>query len=89
MKVERLIEIMSDDNIGGELLFEAKDNALEGLQILNKYTEDSVLEGANHDVIYSIDIDKTIEGGITEEEVIKLRKLNWMLEDDFYFVCFV
>jgi len=89
MNEEKLIEIMSDDDIGGELLPESKDNALEGLEILNKFANKSVLEGASHDVIWSINIDEAIENGITEEDVFKLRRLNWMLEDDDYFACFV
>lgn len=31
------------------------DNAFQGLQILSKYT-DNLIQGAGHDVIYSVDV---------------------------------
>lgn len=56
------------------------DNAFQGLQILSKYT-DNLITGANHDIIYSEDIDKIVEK-ITEEDAIALAKLNWMINDE-------
>lgn len=35
------------------------------------------------------DIDDLIDASISEEDVIALRKLNWMIEDESYFACFV
>jgi hypothetical protein len=63
------------------------DNAYQGLQIIAKYTE-NLIQGADHDIIWSEGVDKLIEGGITEEEVIKLAKLNWMIEAG-YLACYV
>jgi len=63
------------------------DNAYQGLQIIAKYT-DKLIQGADHDKIYSEEIETLIEKGITEEDVIALRKLNWM-EEDGYLACFV
>jgi ferritin len=38
--------------------------------------------------IWSEDIDKLIEVGITEEDTLKLQTLNWHIEED-YLACFV
>lgn len=65
------------------------DNALQGLKIIEKYVPDKGIEGANHDIIYSVDVDELINGGITREDAKKLRCLNWMIEDDEYMACFV
>lgn len=63
------------------------DNAYQGLQILSKYT-DRLIQGAGHDIIYSVDIDEIIELGITREDIVELAKLNWMIEHE-YLACFV
>jgi len=86
MKEERMIEIFHDESI--KVNIEEGDNAYKGLKILSKYT-DQLITGASKDVIFSEDISKLIESGITEEECIELRSLNWMIEDDDYLACFV
>ena len=59
------------------------DNAFQGLEIIKKYFPDKrVISGSGHDKIYSVDIDELIESGITEEETIRLRKLNWMIDNE-------
>ena len=63
-------------------------NALQGLIIINKYLPKKGIEGANHDVIYSCEVEEIIEAGITESDVVQLRRLNWMTEDS-YLACFV
>jgi hypothetical protein len=89
MNRERLIEIMSNDDGDISAMRACKCTATEGLNILSKYTDKSVLTGANHDVIFSIDIDDALEAGLTEVEAIRLREINWMLEDEDFFACFV
>lgn len=64
------------------------DNAYQGFQIIAKYT-DNIVTAAEHDEIYSEDIDKLIEKGITKEDVTKLALLNWMIQDEEYLYCFV
>ena len=65
------------------------DNAFKGLLILSKYTN-NLIGAAEHDIIYSEDIDKLIEAGITEEDCIALRNLNWMIDGDCgCMACFV
>ena len=85
---ERFIELLSDDSFGNW----KGDNAFQGLQIIAKYIsaeENTLLVGANHDIIYSVDVDKLIEAGITEDDATAFRHLNWMVEDDSYLACFV
>lgn len=66
------------------------DNAMQGLVILSKYAQgEDVLVGADHDIIYSLNVSKTVEAGITEEDVHALLKLNWLIRDDTYWACFV
>ena len=65
------------------------DNAFQGLQILAKYTDKNIVCGANHDIIYSIDIESALDQ-LTEEDAVKLATLNWMIDDDGdCFACFV
>ena len=65
------------------------DNAFKGLQIISKYT-DNIIVGAEHDIIFSMDVDKAIAARITEDDVIELAKLNWMIDEyDEGFACFV
>jgi len=85
-----------------DLIFEDKnakwegDNAMQGLEILRKYLKPDkpqrLIQGANHDVIYSLDIDEVLEAGLTTEDAEKLASLNWMLGDSYWtesFACFV
>ena len=87
MKLEEFQKIMDDDTI--ETIFpKNKDNALMGLKIIEKYLPESGIEGAGHDIIYSVDVDKLIEAGITEEDAKKLKEINWMIQDD-YLACYI
>jgi hypothetical protein len=90
MDIKRFLEIMNDDEAGGEKMFAEKGcNAVKGLLILQKYLPLSGIEGANHDVIYSVSVEKIVEAGITEEDAVELRAQNWMAEDDEVLACFV
>lgn len=85
MKLEELEEIFKNDATNWK-----GDNALQGLNIISKYfPEDvSVLCGADHDVIYSVDVDELCEHGLTKKDAEKLNELNWRIEND-YLQCFV
>jgi len=85
----RFIQVMNDDDLGGQGLSEKGCNAIKGLLIVQKYLPDRGIEGANHDVIYSVGIEALVEAGITEADVVELRHQNWMLEDDTFLACFV
>ena len=79
-------EIMSKD---GRSDLSRDDNAFLGLQIIRKYCPTKGIEGADHDIIYSVGVDELIEAGITEEDAHKLRELNWMVQDGEYLASFV
>lgn len=69
------------------------DNALQGLDILRKYFDPmktNLIQGADHDVIWSVNIDEALENGLTREDATKLALLNWSLDEDGdCFSCFV
>lgn len=81
---------MGDDN-GGKGLMDLKDNnACVGLQIIRKYCPTKGIEGAGHEIIYSVDPDELVEAGITEEDAIRLRDINWMIDSESgCMACFV
>ena len=86
---ERLEEILNDDSPG---TWEG-DNAFQGLQIIAKYVSPEshdIIGAAEHDVIYSVDVDEILKAGITEEDAKILRELNWMIDCDCdCLACFV
>lgn len=85
MTEKKFIEIMEQS-----YEFEWKgDNALKGLKIIEKYLPDTtIICGAGHDTIYSVNIEELILKDITEEDVRKIRDLNWTI-DAGYLVCYV
>ena len=86
----RLLEIMGDEDLRPDLMYdEPGDNALKGLLVIHKYLPLNGITGAGHEVIYAADVDALIEAGITEEDCLILKRLNWMVEDEEYFACFV
>ena len=89
MTEEELIDILKSEDIKTNW---TGDNALQGLLIIAKYIDQKkrdLICGAGHDIIYSVDVDEIIKAGITKEDAIELRKLNWMTQDDYYLACFV
>lgn len=59
------------------------DYTILGLLLIQKYLPKSGIEGADHDIIYGADVDALVEAGITEEDAIMLRDLNWMIRDGY------
>lgn len=88
IKLEDFINILSDPNDQFKTGW-VGCNITQGLLIIQKYLPQSEIEGAGKNIIYSVDIKKLIDAGITKEDAIKLRKLNWMVEDGQYLACFV
>lgn len=84
MTEERFLEIFEEVDTD----YKDIDCTLEGLMIMSKYTK-RVIHGADNDIIYCEDIETLIEGGITEEEVTKLSKYGFMIEDCSYLTHFV
>jgi len=73
---------------GDDHLKYEKDNVLLGLNIIAKYLPNKGVEAAEHDIIYSVSVDEILAAGITEEDVIELANLNWIIEDQ-YLACFI
>lgn len=88
MTEKRFREIMEDED--SKTVFPKEDNALMGLKIIEKYLPLSGVEGANHDVIYACDVEDIVNAGITEEDTLTLRRINWMIDEDCdCLACFV
>ncbi len=86
MTYDRFIEIM--DDIDNDELWKG-DNTLQGANLMHKYLSGkTILHGADHDVVYGPDIVPLLAAGITEEDVIALRKWNWTA-DEGYMKCYV
>lgn len=81
MNIEEFRLIMTNDNIKTKFP-EGRDNALVGLNIITKYCPKSGIDGAGHDIIYSVDVDEIVQAGITKEDTIKLKEINWMIDED-------
>lgn len=79
---ERFDEIMDNDEDIFNTKHHRKDHIFAGIEIIKKYLPDADIETAEHDIIYCCDIDKLIEGGITEEDVLQLYNLDWMIDED-------
>ena len=68
------------------------DKALKGLLVISKYIsmeENRLIEGAGSDMIYSVDIDRIINAGITKEDTTELNNLGWFIEDSKYLAHYV
>ncbi len=82
MTREQLEEIFNDEDKKTKW---NGDNAYQGLQIIAKYFDtkkEDIIQGGGHDIIYSVDLDKIITAGLTEEDANALALLNWMIDDD-------
>jgi len=63
-------------------------NVYAGLKIITKYCPSEGIEGADHDIIYSVGVESLVDAGISEEDVKQLARLNWMIQNE-YLACFV
>jgi hypothetical protein len=83
-----------DDNAlsGLNIIYTALNRAGENPIARSKGRPDKtidVLQGADHDIIYSIDVDVAMEI-LTLEEFKNLKRLNWMIDEDSEcLACFV
>lgn len=92
--IEYLQEIFGTDGDSGSVESEwVGDNFYQGLMILAKYHDplkETVIHGADHDIVYGPDVDFMIERGLTKEDAYTLAKLNWIIDEDGNsFNCFV
>lgn len=68
------------------------DNAFQGLMIISKYispTKQDLIVAAAHDIIHSVYVKDLLEAGLTEEDAVSLRKLNWMITEYNSLACFI
>jgi hypothetical protein len=79
MTIERLNEILEDEKTFGKGI--SSDKVFEGLEILRKYNP-YVIQGADHDEIYSLDVTDSFLQQITEEDAIRLSELGWFIDFD-------
>jgi hypothetical protein len=81
MDKERFLEILDDS--GNDVVMSG-DSVFDGLTIVSKYiTNKSLIQGADHDIIYSVGINELVNSNITEDDVINLRKMNWIVMDNY------
>lgn len=80
----RFEEIMEEDNNGDW----KGDNAFQGLVIINKYLSEEGIAGAEHDIIFSVEVEDLLDAGLNKKDALNLRDLNWMIKDD-YLACYV
>ena len=67
---------------GSRLRDENRCNAISGLIIIQAYCQDKGIEGAGHEITYSVDVEELVNSGISRSDAIELLKLNWMIDSD-------
>lgn len=79
MTIERFTELMDGESDYSK--HKDKCRVTAGLIIITKYTGVFGIEGAEHDIVYSVDTERITATDITEEEVITLRELGWFIDE--------
>lgn len=77
MSIEEIEEIFENADYPYQ---DGVDSVLEGMKILSKYTKHSVIEGADHDIIWSLSTEKLTE--ISREDIELLAKYNWHIDHE-------
>lgn len=55
-----------------------------GLLIISNYIgEKRLIEAAEHDMIYSVELQELLDAGIRETDIEELRNLGWHVNDEF------
>jgi len=60
--------------------YKGKNSILIGLNIISKYIDIDLC--AEHDEIYSENIDKLIEKGMTDADWVELSKTDWRIDSE-------
>lgn len=81
MDIKRFEELMGGDS--DYTKFKEVNRVTVGLNIIAKYLPQFGIEAAEHDVIYSVDVDKLATTEITQEEVTQLREMGWWISEEF------
>ena len=78
MKLEEFEEVFKNEDADWE-----GDNAWQGLNIIAKYLpKETLICGADYDIIYSVGVEELVDAGITIEDTEKLRRLSWMIDEE-------
>lgn len=79
MEYDRFVEIFDDtETVRGQ-----GDTTFLGLSIISKYSKE-VIGAAEHDKIYSEEVEVLIEKGITEDEVRRIASLpGWHYDEEY------
>jgi hypothetical protein len=81
MNYDQVEEIFQDESIKRDLPF----SVFLGLEILRKYIPNADIAAAAHDIIYcSVDVEQACNAGITKEDIINLRRMNWIIDEDCF-----
>jgi hypothetical protein len=81
MNPKEIEEIFEDENIKQDLLF----SVFLGLEILRKYVPNADITAATHDKVYcNVDVEQACNAEITKEDIINLRRMNWMIDEDCF-----
>lgn len=59
------------------------NGCLKGLNLMYKYTG-KYIHGADHDIIYGVDVVELIENNISKEDIILLASYGWTVSEDDY-----
>lgn len=79
MTVDEFLEIINSDVYSKEYMY--VDGLFEGLKIFKKYGPLEI-ESAGHDIVYSVDVEKIIDAGITKEDAAMLSKMGWFVDTE-------
>lgn len=78
--IERFKEIMEEDTVGS---WDRKGcDIFNGLKIISRYIPDAFLiVAAEHDIIYSVEVQELLDAGIKETDITQLSELNWHVSE--------
>ncbi len=80
MELEQFEQIMEADYDYNDRI---KDGLIKGILLMRKFCHSADIEGADHDIIYSIDCQQLIDAGIVQEDVMRLRLMGWHIQDEY------
>ena len=79
-RYERFEQLMDETESDHDI----PNRELKGFMIMEKYSKgDNVFGGADHDVIFAMDIETLINNGITDEDIILLAKYTFHINDEY------
>lgn len=81
MNYDQVEKIFQDENIKQDM----PSSVFLGLELLRKYIPNADIASAAHDIVYSsINVEQACNAGISKDDVIKLRKMNWMIDQNCF-----